>query len=61
MVAQALAIASMIWGGSLTVDTQQTPILTTQPSQQMHYQAGANNNKTARVKLLDFSIGRPWS
>ena len=72
ITAQALAITSMIWGGSLTVDAQETSALTehvivsTSPCQgapadaDVQHQATASRKKLSSGKLLDFSIGKPW-
>ena len=66
ITAQALAIASMIWGGSLTVDAQESPVLpeqvivSTSSCQDAQPQATAGSKRIVTVGLLDFSIGKPW-
>ena len=64
ITAQALAIASMIWGGSLSVDAQERPglpeqvMLSTSSCEDAQPQAKASSKNA--VSLLDFSIGKPW-
>jgi hypothetical protein len=72
ITAQALAIASMIWGGSLSVDAQENPVLAQHETTSSGHcqvgraqadaqpQANAGKAKLADIQLLDFSIGKPW-
>ena len=60
MMAQALAIASMIWGGSFTVGVRETPVQVMQVDEDLQHLATASKNKPAGVRLFDFSIGKPW-
>ena len=72
MTAQSLAIASMIWGGSLTVNAQEPAVMVehqlastsscqdAEINQHIQTQAVASKKKPANTKLVDFSIGMPW-
>lgn len=72
ITAQALAVTSMIWGSSLSVEARETPVLadhvmvSTSPcqaaaaDQDAQARATGGKKKRASVKLLDFSIGKPW-
>ena len=72
MTAQSLAIASMIWGGSLTVEAQEPTVMVehqlaststcqgAEINQHSQAQAVASKKKPANTKLVDFSIGMPW-
>lgn len=72
MTAQALAITSMIWGGSWSVEAQESPAMTRQlitatapcqntgADQSQQPRVRASKKQPASVRLLDFSIGKPW-